>query len=249
MRGIVAAYRYYRYCFRWNPGISENHSVIALNKVQTVINGVDIRIPESYDKAEKRRSLGLSDDDFVLGTVNRFYPEKNIEMQIRLVHALASEIPNLRLVVVAEHCGEYERINALVRQLNIENKVIFTGLRRDVPELLNIFDIFVMSSFSEGTSLALLEALSSGVVPVVSNVGGNSRIISHEDNGILFDVHDPESLKYHISELYHNPEKRSCLALRAEEKRKKYGIADMVRAYAAIYDKLPGQRRNICGTV
>lgn len=209
--------------------------LFALKKVQTVINGVDVRIPESYDKTEKRKSIGLSEDDFVLGSVGRFDAEKNMEMQIRLVHALAPEIPNLKLVVVAAHRGSYPSVEELAGQLNVRNRIIFTGLRRDVPELLNTFDIFIMTSFSEGTSLALLEAMSSGIAPVVSNVGGNIKIISHGDNGILFDVHDLESLKNHISDLYRDKQKRCRLAQCAKKSSEKYNIGSMIQAYSELY--------------
>jgi glycosyltransferase involved in cell wall biosynthesis len=71
-----------------------------MKKVEVILNGIDITIPgQEFQRNEKRKSLGFSTDDFVIGTVGRIYPEKNIEMQIELIHSVLPEIPNIRSVV------------------------------------------------------------------------------------------------------------------------------------------------------
>jgi glycosyltransferase involved in cell wall biosynthesis len=206
-----------------------------MNKLRTIINGVNVHIAGEFDLIEKRKSIGVSEEDFVLGTVSRAYPEKNIEMQIELIHALLPEIPNIKLVVVAKKYDHFRHLEALVNRLKVQNSVIFTDERRDVPEMLKTFDIFIMTSFSEGTCLALLEAMASGLPVVVSDVGGNGGVVTHEDNGILFDVHNPDALKRHILTLYHHKEKRQQLARRAEDAGKSYSVENMVNQYDRVY--------------
>ncbi|MBM4137571.1 MAG: glycosyltransferase [Nitrospira sp.] len=210
-----------------------------MNNVEVILNGIDIKTPgDGFNKIEKRKSLGLAENDFVIGTVGRTYPEKNIEMQIKLIHSLKLTIPNIKLVVVGEKYAHMKNLEALVEQLNLLDRVFFLGLRRDVPELLKIFDIFVMTSLSEGTSLSLLEAMASGLPVVVSNVGGNSSIVSHDKNGLLFDVDDLEALSSHIQNLYRDSNKRYSLAKKAEETGASYTIKNMVNNYQNVYNNI-----------
>jgi glycosyltransferase involved in cell wall biosynthesis len=106
---------------------------------------------------------------------------------------------------------------------------------RDIPEVLRAFDMFVMTSFSEGTSLALLEAMASGLPVIASDVGGNKNIISHGENGFLFDVTSLETLRNHVLELYNDAEKRLELGNRAKIVGEKCSIQSMVGRYDDVY--------------
>ncbi len=208
------------------------------DKIQNIVNGVNIpEFDPGFDRIEKRKSIGLSEKDFVIGTVGRISPEKNIGMQIQLLHQLLPHIPNLKLVVVARKYPLfiYEQLQAMVNQFHLQDNVIFTDMRRDVPELLKTFDIFIMTSFSEATSLALLEAMAAGLPAAVSNVGGNSNIITHERNGILFPVNDLDFLKKQMISLYQDEGKRKQLALHSRKTGENYSIPNMVQAYDRLY--------------
>jgi glycosyltransferase involved in cell wall biosynthesis len=213
-----------------------NIPFLNLKKVEVILNGIDIKVQDQgFERNEMRESLGLSKDDFVIGTVGRIYPEKNIGMQIELIHSLLPQIPNIKLAVVGNKYPYVKNLEDLVRELEIQDRILFLGLRRDIPELLRTFDIFVMTSFSEGTSLALLEAMACGLPVIVSDVGGNGNIISHGENGFLFDVTSLETLRHHVLELYNDAEKRLRLGSRAKIVREKYSIQSMVGRYHDLY--------------
>jgi len=213
-----------------------NIPFLNMKKVEVILNGIDIKIPgQGFERNEKKKSLGFSEDDFVIGTVGRIFPEKNIEMQIELIHSLLPQVPSIKLAVVGNKYAYVKNLEDLVKRLKIQDKVLFLGLRRDIPELLRAFDIFVMTSFSEGTSLALLEAMASGLPVIASDVGGNGGIISHGENGILFDITSLEALRYHVLELYNDAEERLRLGNRAKIVGEKYSIQSMVDHYHHLY--------------
>ncbi|GEM_PF-2906966 len=213
--------------------------LIDMSKVQTIMNGVDISdIPDDFDIAEKRKSLGVEPDDFVMGTIGHLYPEKNIEMQIKLVHALQSQIPNIKLMVAARPWPHQKSLEAYAQSLGVQDKVFFLGLRRDIPELLKTWDMFLMTSFSEATSLAVLEAMSSGLPVVVSDVGGNSKLVTHNYSGLLFDVNDFETAKNHILTIYHDEQQRKKFGYAAKIIGESYSIEKMVSRYDSVYQGL-----------
>lgn len=209
---------------------------VKMSKVEIVPNGIDFVGLDLYvNRERKRKDLGLSNNDFVIGSVGRIYPEKNYEMQIQLVHLLIKQIPVIKLAIASELYPHMENLLRLADHLNVRNCVVFLGLRRDVPEILKVFDLFLMTSFSEGTSIALLEAMSAGLPVVASDVGGNKDVISHEKNGLLFHVHDVDQLSKYILDLYKNPAKSKQLATAAKRTSSRYSVENMILCYQKIY--------------
>ena len=134
-------------------------------RVRVIYNGAP---PPELLSAERRAALrerlGFAPGDFVIGTVGRFDPIKNLPMLVRGL--LVGDGP------------EFPRIRAMLRELGIESRVCLTGYRDDARLLAQCMDLFVLSSFSEGTSMALLEAMAAGVPVAVTAVGGNPEIVT-----------------------------------------------------------------------
>lgn len=214
--------------------IQRNH--IPARKVVTILNGLPPPSDALLDRASAKLRLGLDADSFVLGTVTRFYPVKNITLQLELVEALRSSIPNLAYVIAAPLMGKYfQQIDAIIEAKNLRSHVRLLGFRRDIPEVLSAFDVFIMTSHTEGTSMALLEAMQSGLPAVVSNVGGNAHIISSGSNGYLFDLDQFHALKDIILKLYADPSLRQRIGEAAVETSRKYGAASMATRYQEEY--------------
>jgi glycosyltransferase involved in cell wall biosynthesis len=209
--------------------------LIRSKNIETIVNGIRLISNSSGMRDEKRRELGLSPEDFVIGTVGRLFPEKNIEMQLEMAGKLAPLIPTLKLVVVSKKYDYIQKLESIVERLGISKHVLFTGLRRDIPEILATFDIFIMTSFSEGTSIALLEAMSAGLPILVSDVGGNRDIIKHNSNGLLFEVHDFDAFCRHIQDLHRDADLRYRLAANAQKSSNAYSISGMLDRYRDVY--------------
>lgn len=114
-----------------------------------------------------RKSLNI-ENDFVIGNVARLSYQKNQEFLLEVIGNLSNKIPNIKLIFVGN--GEdYNILKGKVRELDIEDKVIFLGIRKDVKDLLSAFDAFVLPSRYEGLPVVLAEAQASGVPSLVSD--------------------------------------------------------------------------------
>ena len=114
-----------------------------------------------------RRQLGVPADALVVGSVGRLAPEKNQAFLLRAAARLAGELPRLHVVIAGG--GSRGALEGLTRRLGLEGRVVFTGPRDDVPELLGgVFDAFALPSLREGLPAAVLEAQAAGLPSVVS---------------------------------------------------------------------------------
>lgn len=210
------------------------------NKICVILNGVALdRFSNRLPRAEAKKRLGIGENSFVAGTVTRFYSVKNIEMQLEMVAHLRSLIPDFQYLIVAPMTNEYgKRIADEVTQRRLENNIHLLGFRHDIPDLLRAMDVFVLTSFSEGTSLALLEALASGCAVVATKVGGNVSLVSHGINGLLFDVNDLPALLSHMQFLYQHPEIRDSMGNAGKTWAQKFSLSSMIENYVKLYRQI-----------
>ncbi len=136
---------------------------IAKEKAVVVPNAIDARQYryESGQAQNIRQGLGI-DNQLVIGHVGRFFPVKNHMFLIEVFHAVKRLHPGSRLLLVGD--GELkETVRARARELGIEQDIIFTGVRGDVPQLLKAMDVFVFPSLNEGIPVVMIEAQASGL--------------------------------------------------------------------------------------
>ena len=221
------------------PNQFRSISKLLVKKTEVISNGINLT-PFQSDLCTDyvRTNMGVQEDDFVLATVGRLYRVKNLEMQIRLVRYLKTYIPNIKLVIAARILPYAETLRSLAEQLEVSERIVFLGLRKDVPDLLRASDIFLLTSYTEGASLAILEAMAAGLPVIASDVGGNGRLIDHGKNGLLFDVNDLECLANHVLDLYKHPFNRQLLGTAAKSKARNYSVESMVRGYEMVYERI-----------
>ena len=127
----------------------------------------------------------------------------------------------------------------LVKRLGLANVVRLTGFRGDARRLAQCMDLFVLSSFSEGTSMALLEAIAAGVPVAVTDVGGNPEVVIDVRTGWVVPSDDRQMMTAAILDAARDPSKRQALAeaakLRFEER---FTFSGMLDSYRAIYRSL-----------
>jgi glycosyltransferase involved in cell wall biosynthesis len=132
-----------------------------------------------------------------------------------------------------------QELQNCVAENGLGGSVIFAGSRRDVPDMLNLLDIFALTSLSEGTSISLLEAMASGVVPVVTDVGGNPAVVDNGRNGLTVTPRDVPGIADSIYELLADDSRRQAMSKAAICKvQEKYSIDTMVENYTALYLRL-----------
>ena len=149
--------------------------------------------------------------------VNRLVPVKNIPLQINAVAKLKSEFPNLRLHVVGP--GEQGELRTLTKKLNVETEVIFHGPKYGVE--LNPFftetDCFLLTSFSEGWGMVIVEAATAGLPVIMTEVGCAGEVIKDDESGFVIPVDDEAALLESMRKMLSDSELRARLATGAKE--------------------------------
>jgi glycosyltransferase involved in cell wall biosynthesis len=157
---------------------------IPRRSIGVIYNGIAELNVDNEKVKQLRLSLNIDENKIILGTIARFDPIKNHKMMLRAFDNISIEHSNVVLVVVGDG-DERTNLENLVDELNIKDKVIFTGYNPNPQHYLAMMDIYLLSSFSEGTSMTLLEAMSLSKPCVVTDAGGNAEIIKHKENGLV----------------------------------------------------------------
>ncbi len=159
-------------------------------KITTINNGLEPELFSTCTPEKKqalRNELGLSADKITIGMVASFRPIKGQMYLVEAVAAMKEWHKKIQIVVVGYNDTDYFReVEAKVTASGLEQNFIFAGARDDVPDLLTLFDIFVISSVNEGFSNAIIEAMASGVPVVAADSGGNCEAVEHGRTGLLF---------------------------------------------------------------
>jgi glycosyltransferase involved in cell wall biosynthesis len=175
-------------------------------KIRYIPNGVDTEIfkPDLEARLRLRKDLRV-EDKFVWLAVGRFEKAKDYS---NMLNAFAKVVSKRKdsVLLIAGQGSLMEKIKHLAGELGITHQVYFLGVRKDVPELMNAADAYVMSSSWEGMPLVLLEASAVGLPIVATDVGGNKEIVVDGESGFLVLSRNPESLAQAMLKLMDLPE-------------------------------------------
>jgi glycosyltransferase involved in cell wall biosynthesis len=214
----------------------QRHQRISERRIRVISNGVDgAAFARPVDVAAKRRALGLPPHAPVLGLAARLVQEKGIIYLLQAMPRLLESTPALQLLIAGE--GDLcDTLTEAVSQLGIANHVHFLGMRRDTPELLKAFDIFMLPSISEGLPMALLEAMAAGLPIIASDVGGVSFAVRHGVNGLLVPPADPRAISNAAEALLANPSRmRDFGSMSRDLFERHFSARAMAGAYETLY--------------
>ena len=212
-------------------GIKETRIVVIPNAVETDMNG-ELFIK---NRKEKRQSLDIKEDEFVLGYIGRLSEEKGINYLIESSSMLNNLNIPIKVVIIGQ--GPQKKIlEDLAKEKGIESKVIFCGFQPDVENWLPAIDTFILPSLTEGTPMSLLEAMAYGIPAVASAVGGVSKLIDSGKNGIIVSPGKPEEIKDTVFNLYNNKKLRNSISMGAKQYvNKKHNIGDWTNKIEVEY--------------
>lgn len=211
-------------------------------KIRVIYNGISPL--QRDDRAVKRirQSLGIPEEAFVVGTVSRLDPVKNQTMMLKAFRSFSERNPNAWLLMVGDG-PDRQQLEQLAIQLNISNRTVFTGFVNKPAQHLAAMDIFLLSSHTEGTSMTLLEAMSMGIPPVVTNVGGNPEILTEQLSRNLVPSDDTEAFAAAINELWSDENLRSAQATLVRELfERRFANTIMVKNYMDLYKAICRRR-------
>ncbi|MFA6531132.1 MAG: glycosyltransferase [Candidatus Micrarchaeia archaeon] len=226
-------------------GVSELKSYgIPEGKVICIPNGKDIsKLDIELTKSDAKKKLGFSKDDVLLGCVARLYEFKGQEYAIRAMPEIigmkkdAEKRKEIKLVLVGD--GEMRSsLEKLVQFLGLESNVVFLGERKDIPELLRAFDIFVFPSLREGMPGALMEAMASGLPVVATDIDGNRELIINGKNGILIPVKNSGAIARAVGSLLNNKKTADQLGKSANRTiKERFSVEGMAAKLDKIYER------------
>ncbi len=172
-------------------------SGIKSDAIKVIYNGID---ESKWSNDEQIKSLkaewDLSENALVIGTVGRISDEKDYITFMEIAKTVTDKIENVYFVIVGEgKQDEREKLAAYADSLEITDKVVFAGYRSDLLNVYKTFDVFLMTSITEGLPNTMLEAMSMGIPVAAFQIPGVDKLIIHDNTGLMADFGDVEGLK------------------------------------------------------
>jgi glycosyltransferase involved in cell wall biosynthesis len=217
-------------------------------RIVVIPNGVDLdRFRAPADPAAVRDSLGLEPDTLLVTVVSRVTRLKGLEEFIGAAAMLAERYPRVRFVVAGEPApgdeGYLASLRRLAARLWIGDRVVFAGLRQDVPALLGASAVAAMPSLDEAMPNALIEAMAAGAPTVATRVGGTPEAMTDGETGLLVPPGDVRALGAAISRMLDEPGVAAALGRAARRRsEQRFSVARMVSDTAQLYADLLQRR-------
>lgn len=186
-------------------------------KVTVVHNG----IPDFQAAREAREAIrhewGLGPEHVAIGVASRLDPVKGLEFLVEAFAHIAEKHPMVRLVLMGEGTVR-AALEAQAEQLGVCERVVFAGMRSDVPQCLSALDIFALPSLAEYHSIGLLEAMRAGLPIVATDVGGNTESVRDGQEGLIVKSADAAGLAAALGRLLDDEELRKRLSATARQR-------------------------------
>ena len=217
-------------------GVKEHKITVLQNAVVTDIDLEDFR----QRRVAKRQALGINTDQFVVGYMGRLSQEKGLSFLVQALAQLRARGITPKLLLVGEGT-EGEALEEQVAVAGLADQVVFAGFQEDTDDWLAVFDLFALPSLTEGTPMALLEAMAAGIPVVATAVGGVPGVVADGVNGFLVEPADPLGLQRKIAILFGNRELREQFGnLGIETIRDRFGTEKWRNRMQEIYSVKSG---------
>jgi glycosyltransferase involved in cell wall biosynthesis len=211
-------------------------------RIRMIYNGIELdkyKSPEAVtEKADLKKTIGLEDEVFTVGTVGRLSPVKGHVYLVDAFREAAMKHPQMQLLIVGEGPDE-KMLKEKVRKAGIADKVFFaTGNDAPLEEYFSVMDVFCLASTSEGLGFSLMEAMAAGRPCIASNVGGLAELIVNTEDGLLVPTRDVSALGEAIYRLFSDGSLRQRLSDKARNKAfRSFSIEDSAARTAEVYEE------------
>ncbi|MBC2733180.1 MAG: glycosyltransferase family 4 protein [Desulfobacteraceae bacterium] len=225
--------------------------ILGSDRVAFIPNGIDTQFfKRSPNTFTDESPILIPGGKTVIGIIGRLYPDKGHIDLFHAISGLQDEFPQLMVLVVGDGPQSHYLKNAC-REMRIENRVIFAGVRKNMQAVYSLLDLFVMPSIREGLPMALLEAMLAKIPVIASMVGGIPTLLENNRHGIGISPKSPKELSAAIRQTLVNPDEAKLIANNAQEFiREKYSAQAMTRRTERLYiDILKKLRRNKSGHI
>jgi len=179
------------------------------------------RFHPAYNVKGIRNDLGLEEQNRIIGTIGNINPCKGYEFFFPAAKLIKEDFPKARFLVVGKELDTqrkyWQRLHAMIKELQIEDDIILTGYRADIPELLNVVDVFVLASVFEAAPIVILEAMACARPIVATRVGGIPEMVIDGETGILVPSKDPRAISEAVLYLLNHPKEAKEMGLKGRQ--------------------------------
>ncbi len=209
------------------------------DKIVLVYNGIDLeRFKPNVGIRKVRGEISLSSETPLVVTVGRLDWYKGHKYLLEAAEKIVQTLPDARFLIVGDG-GYRKRLENQVKQLNLDENVIFTGNRKDIPEILAGIDLFVLSSVSEGFGRAVAEAMACAKTVVATKAGGLSEVVEDGITGRLVSPKNSTALAEAIIELLKDKKKAENMGIAGRKRVEKlFSIERNVKSIEELYEKI-----------
>ena len=209
------------------------------SKTTVIYNGIntpDFRQPPSN---AIRKKMGWNDNDFIIGSLGNIRPAKAYDILLQAAALLKDHTSHFRFVIAGQGKGKlYDSLLKLRDKLGLNESVHFLGFNDQPADFLSNLDLFLLSSSSEGFSIATIQAMAAGLPVVATRSGGPQEIITHKTNGWLVDPDDPQLIADTLEKLSTDQELKQRLAKAGQNHAiNTFDVKNMINSYEKIYKK------------
>ncbi len=217
------------------------------NKCVVIYNGIDLEaFTRPVQNPRLKGELGIGADDKVVGIVARLVDAKDHATFFRAAKIVQQNIPRVKFLVVGEEDaqpGVLAQLEAQVAELGLTAQVIFTGIRQDIPDLLSVMDVSVLSSIREGFSNTIVESMACGVPMVATDVGGNAEAIVNGYTGFVVPPKAPAPLAEAIIKVLKDEPLAASMRQASKERARLFSLECMCQNTIELYDKLLAEKK------
>lgn len=240
-------YLFERLAAHWTDGLitinDEDYKMAKKFKIREknaayYVKGVGIDL-EKYNlcigKDEIRKKLGYKQDDIIIITVAELIPRKNYIQAIEAIDKL-KHIENLKYIIVG-YGPQEQYLKDYIKMKNLEDKIKLLGYCENIPELMEMSDIFILMSLHEGLPKCIMEAMAAGLPVIATNVRGNRDLVINQITGYIVNVGDISTTAELIERMINDDSIRNRMKIEALKSIQAYDVNNVLKQMKKIYER------------
>jgi len=185
-----------------------------------------------------REELGINPNELIVGMVACFKPQKSPQDFIKLAFLVSQTTPGVKFLLVGDGIL-HKKIERLIHKFNLEKQVILTSWRRDIPRILQAFDVFVLTSLWEGLPISVLEVMASSKPVIATNTGGVVGVIVEGTSGFLVPRGDMHRMSERLVVLLKDKNLRMQMGQNARDSLNfNFALPNMIKKNENLYEGL-----------
>jgi len=205
------------------------------SKLEVVHSGIDLkRFEQVESRGTLRKEFQIPSECAIIGNVSALAPHKDYRTFVDTAKRLIDEGVKAKFIAIGEGPSRKE-IEEYIDSLQMQDHIILTGFRTDVPELLKELDVFLITSKTEGLGTSIIDALASDALVVATKAGGIVEVIENEVCGLLCDVERPDQLASAVKRMLSDDELKKRCRAGGRVKVKQFSKTETARKSLKIY--------------